>query len=64
MHSGIGGLAHVLAEIRLSRPWTVEEEALADVFASRHGVAGAREVAEHAAAVLLAEGETLPTGTN
>ena len=25
MHSGIGGLAHVLAEIRLARPWTDEE---------------------------------------
>ncbi|MEP6799669.1 MAG: lanthionine synthetase LanC family protein [Lapillicoccus sp.] len=30
MHSGIGGLAHVLAEIRLHRPWTDEERALAD----------------------------------
>lgn len=147
MHSGIGGLAHVLAEIRLARPWTAEEAALADgiaarvrgriadetdasyfdglvsaigvlialgaggadeaverlaalatpdgwpqavvgppqavpearindltlgtagvllgaLFARRHGVAGAREVAEHAAGVLLAEGEALPTGTN
>ena len=26
MHSGIGGLAHVLAEIRLVRPWTAEEQ--------------------------------------
>jgi lantibiotic modifying enzyme len=29
MHSGVGGLAYVLAEIRLSRPWTSEEERLA-----------------------------------
>jgi hypothetical protein len=29
MHSGIGGLAYVLAELRLSRPWTAEEERLA-----------------------------------
>ncbi len=29
MHSGVGGLAYVLAEIRLSRPWTAEEERLA-----------------------------------
>ncbi|HEY0905133.1 MAG TPA: lanthionine synthetase LanC family protein [Marmoricola sp.] len=29
MHSGIGGLAHVLAEIRLHRPWMPEEQALA-----------------------------------
>lgn len=33
MHSGIGGLAHVLAEIRHSRPWTDEEVALADAIA-------------------------------
>ena len=30
LHSGIGGLAHVLAEIRLARPWTAEESDLAD----------------------------------
>lgn len=30
MHSGIGGLAHLLAEIRLTRPWTPDEAALAD----------------------------------
>jgi hypothetical protein len=30
MHSGIGGLAHVLAEIRLTRPLTAAERALAD----------------------------------
>jgi hypothetical protein len=30
MHSGIGGLAHVLAELRLAREWTDEETALAD----------------------------------
>ena len=29
MHSGIGGLAHVLSEIRLTRPWTDDESALA-----------------------------------
>ncbi len=35
MHSGIGGLAHVLAEVRLARPWTDEEAALADAIATR-----------------------------
>ena len=35
MHSGIGGLAHVLAEIRLARPWTAEEATLADAIATR-----------------------------
>jgi hypothetical protein len=35
MHSGIGGLAHVLAEIRLSRGWTDEERHLADGIAGR-----------------------------
>lgn len=35
MHSGIGGLAHVLAEVRLARPWTDEEAALADGIAAR-----------------------------
>ena len=35
MHSGIGGLAHVLAEIRLTRPWTDEEQVLADGIAAR-----------------------------
>lgn len=35
MHSGIGGLAHVLAEVRESRPWTEEEERLADGIATR-----------------------------
>jgi hypothetical protein len=34
-HSGVGGLAHVLAEIRLARPWTVEEQDLADAIAER-----------------------------
>lgn len=29
LHSGTGGLAHVLAEVRLARPWTDEEERLA-----------------------------------
>ncbi len=35
MHSGIGGLAHVLAEIRLARPWTDEETTLAEGIATR-----------------------------
>ncbi len=35
LHSGVGGLAHVLAEIRLARPWTHEEQALADGIADR-----------------------------
>jgi hypothetical protein len=35
MHSGIGGLAHVLAEIRWSRPLTGEETALAGAIAAR-----------------------------
>ncbi len=35
MHSGIGGLAHVLAEVRLARPWTDQENALADGIALR-----------------------------
>lgn len=35
MHSGIGGLAHVLAEVRLTRPWTHEEQRLADGIATR-----------------------------
>lgn len=35
MHSGIGGLAYALAEIRLLRPWTVEEHELADGIADR-----------------------------
>ncbi len=35
MHSGIGGLAHVLAEIRLARPWTAPEQDLADGIAQR-----------------------------
>lgn len=147
MHSGIGGLAHALAEIRLARPWTAEETRLADaiaerirgviptetdctyfdglgsaigvltalgapgsavavdrlaalatpdgwpqtflepprylpdgrindatlgtagvlmaaLWAGRHGVAASRELAEHAAAVLMAEAEPMPTGTN
>ncbi|WP_151083389.1 lanthionine synthetase LanC family protein [Nocardioides cynanchi] len=29
MHSGVGGLAHVLSEIRLTRPWTDAESELA-----------------------------------
>ena len=35
LHSGIGGLAHVLAEIRLGRPWTAEEERLAEAVGVR-----------------------------
>lgn len=35
MHSGIGGLAHVLAEVREARPWTDEEQGLADGIAAR-----------------------------
>ncbi|MGZ4489568.1 MAG: lanthionine synthetase LanC family protein [Nocardioidaceae bacterium] len=34
-HSGVGGLAHVLAEIRLGRDWTKEEQILADAIADR-----------------------------
>jgi hypothetical protein len=33
MHSGIGGLAHALAEIKLTRPWTVAEQELAAAIA-------------------------------
>lgn len=35
MHSGIGGLAHVLAEIQLAPPWTDEEAKLAEGIATR-----------------------------
>jgi lanthionine synthetase-like protein len=35
MHSGLGGLAHALAEIKLSRPWTPEEQTLADAMAEQ-----------------------------
>ncbi len=35
MHSGVGGLAYVLAEIRLSRPWTAEEDRLASAIAAQ-----------------------------
>lgn len=35
MHSGVGGLAHVLAEVRLARPWTAEEGELADAIGVR-----------------------------
>jgi hypothetical protein len=34
-HSGIGGLAHVLAEIKLYRAWTAEEQTLADGIGER-----------------------------
>ncbi len=41
MHSGIGGLAHVLAEVREARAWTEEERTLADGIATqvRRGLA-------------------------
>src|SRR6478735_9381034 len=35
MHSGIGGLAHVLAEVREARSWTDEEQRLADGIVDR-----------------------------
>jgi hypothetical protein len=35
MHSGIGGLAHVLAEVRACRPWTDGEAELADAIGTR-----------------------------
>jgi hypothetical protein len=35
MHSGIGGLAHLLAEIRQSRSWTTQESALAQAITER-----------------------------
>jgi hypothetical protein len=35
LHEGIGGLAHVLAEVRRSRAWTDEEDALARSIAVR-----------------------------
>jgi hypothetical protein len=35
LHSGVGGLAQVLAEIRRGRPWTREEQHLADAIADR-----------------------------
>ena len=35
MHSGIGGLAYTLAEIRLSRPWSAAEQDLAAGIADR-----------------------------
>ena len=35
LHEGIGGMAHVLAEVRLSRPWTAAEADLAAAVAER-----------------------------
>ncbi|MFI6675401.1 lanthionine synthetase LanC family protein [Kribbella sp. NPDC050470] len=35
MHSGVGGLAHALAEIKLARPWTQAEAGLAAGIADR-----------------------------
>jgi hypothetical protein len=39
MHSGVGGLALVLAEVRAERPWTAPEQALADSIGERLGAA-------------------------
>ena len=44
MHSGIAGLAHVLAEIRLDRDWTDEESALAEAIGTRLRTRGAAEL--------------------
>ncbi len=35
MHSGIGGLAHLLSEVRATRTWTADERALADDVVAR-----------------------------
>ena len=35
MHSGVGGLAHLLAELRRSREWTAEESGLAEAIGRR-----------------------------
>lgn len=35
MHSGIGGLAYVLAELRRHRPWTEEEQVLVEAIGDR-----------------------------
>jgi len=35
LHSGVGGLAYVLAEIRLSRSWTAQEQDLTDAVVER-----------------------------
>ncbi|CCH32911.1 hypothetical protein BN6_57320 [Saccharothrix espanaensis DSM 44229] len=35
MYYGVGGLAHALIEIRLSRPWTAEEQRVADAVVER-----------------------------
>ena len=35
MHSGVGGLAHALAEVSATRPWTDEESALAAAIGER-----------------------------
>ncbi|WP_439658879.1 lanthionine synthetase LanC family protein [Lentzea sp. HUAS TT2] len=46
MYAGVGGLAHVLAEIRLSREWTAREAELADAIAAcvRASIGTTREV--------------------
>ena len=45
MHSGVGGLAHALTEIDMSRPWTTEERELAEgiVARVRSGIATSTE---------------------
>jgi lantibiotic modifying enzyme len=44
MHSGVGGLAYVLAEIRLARRWTGEEQSIADAIAERISGATATKI--------------------
>ena len=44
MHSGIAGLAHVLAEIRLDRDWTDEESALGEAVGTRLRTRGPAEL--------------------
>ncbi|GGM74277.1 hypothetical protein GCM10011609_07650 [Lentzea pudingi] len=43
MYAGVGGLAHVLAEIRLSREWTAREEELAEAVVARVRANGTAE---------------------
>ncbi len=43
MHSGIAGLAHALAEIRLHRPWTEEESVLAEAIGATLRARGTTE---------------------
>jgi hypothetical protein len=44
VHSGVGGLAYMLAEIRLARQWTAEEQRVADAIAERVGGGIATEI--------------------